>query len=29
MNNITADSQRQSKGIEEVNNAITEVDELT
>ena len=29
MNDITAASQRQSKGIEEVNNAITEMDELT
>ena len=29
MNDITAASQRQSKGIEEVNSAITEMDELT
>ncbi|MCL6485318.1 MAG: methyl-accepting chemotaxis protein, partial [Janthinobacterium lividum] len=29
MNDITAASQRQSKGIEEVNNAITEMDGLT
>jgi len=29
MNDITAASQRQSKGIEEVNGAITEMDELT